>query len=69
MSHYYYITDTLTGDLLDALPFCSDACHYWYCRENELEYAGWNGCHEAPYTEECRECGTLIQGVEEAVAC
>ena len=69
MSHYYFITDTLTGDLLDALPFCSDDCHYWYCRENELEYAGWNGCHEAPYTEQCCECGTLIQGVEEAVAC
>jgi len=51
------------------VPFCSDGCHYWYCRENGLEYEGWNGCHEHPYADECRECGTLIQGVEEAVAC
>jgi hypothetical protein len=69
MSHYYFITDTLTGDLLDALPFCSDYCHYWYCHQNGLEYEGWNGCHEHPYDDECRECGTLIKGLEQAVAC
>jgi hypothetical protein len=69
MSHYLEINDTATGDLLDVIIFCSDYCHYWFCHENNVEYGGWNGCHELPYDDKCAECGAVIHGVEAMAEC
>jgi hypothetical protein len=59
--HYHEINDA-TGDLIDAAPLCSDFCHRVWCNENDAEYSGWNGCHEAPHTQRCATCGRHIHG-------
>lgn len=66
MAHYKEINDTLTGDLLDVLVFCSDFCHYGWCEENKVEYQGWNGCHELEFDDNCAQCHESIHGVEGA---
>ena len=45
------------GDIVDALPFCSDSCHRAYAGER---YAGWNGAHELEHTTFCVACGVVI---------
>ena len=57
--HYHFIEDA-DGDLVDAVPFCSDACHRDWCRAQGERYGGWNGAHGgADYPEPCAECGEL----------
>ena len=58
--------DDEKGDLIDAIPFCSDPCHRDYA---EIEYAGWNGCHEAEFTNYCQNCGVVIPGFMDACKC
>ena len=60
--HYHYITDA-HGDIVEAVAFCSDSCHREWCRENDQEYGGWNGCHEGgDYPEFCAQCGVYAGG-------
>lgn len=63
--HQHYIEDS-RGDLIDAIPLCSDACNRDYAGEN---YRGWNGCHEMEFTTYCRNCGVVIPGFEDACQC
>lgn len=49
------------GDAVDAVPFCSDACHRDYAG---AAYAGWSGCHETEFTTFCAACGVVIPGVD-----
>ncbi len=65
MTHYLFINDTRTGDLLDLIPFCSDSCHQDYCRTNQTAYEGWNGAHETYDDAECATCEALLQGTSE----
>jgi hypothetical protein len=60
--HYHHVEDD-GGDVVDLVPFCCDSCHRDYCRENGLEYGGWNGCHEGSDSAEfCANCGTYAGG-------
>ena len=43
------------GELVDAIPLCSDFCHRAYCEEHGIEYQGWNGCKE-PDLESITKC-------------
>src|SRR5574338_1711388 len=63
--HEHYIEDE-RGDLLDAIPLCSDACNREYAGN---QYAGWNGCHELEHTDYCAACGVAIPGFEDACEC
>lgn len=63
--HEYYLENE-RGDLIDAIPLCSDACHRAYAGKN---YAGWSGCHELEHTDYCRNCGVVIPGLEGACEC
>lgn len=55
--HYLYDS---SGEFI---PFCSDACLREYCIENDIEYNGWNGCHEGgDYRHYCAQCGTYAGG-------
>lgn len=63
MAHYYEVNDK-RGDLVDVLVFCSDWCHRNYCERGEVEYGGWNGCHELEFTTPCQECGEAIPGLD-----
>lgn len=67
MAHYHEINDTLTGDLLDLLTFCSDTCHWSWCHDNKVNYEGWNGAHELEFPDHCAQCDDLIAGVEEPI--
>ena len=62
MTHYHEINDT-HGDLIDLIAFCSDWCHQQWCTQNEVEYQGWNGCHEHPYDDKCQNCEADIDGL------
>lgn len=63
--HYHLITDD-TGDVVDLIPFCSDACHQEYCRDHGVPYGGWNGCHEGGDScEFCANCGVFAGGTAE----
>lgn len=59
--HQHYFVDD-DGDVIDVVEFCTDWCHQQYARVNELEYDGWNGCHEVQvvHGEEtpCAFCGS-----------
>jgi hypothetical protein len=55
--HEHYIEEN--GELIDAIPLCSDACNRDYAGE---AYAGWNGCHESEFTTYCANCGVVIPG-------
>ena len=59
--HEHIIIDE-TGDTVDAVPLCSDACHREYAGD---EYAGWSGAHETEFTTWCASCGVVIPGVNE----
>ena len=59
--HYQLIKDK-NGDIVDAIPYCSDFCHRVGSGD---DYEGWYGCHEgADYDQECAECGETIKGIE-----
>ena len=55
----------VNGDLIDTVPFCSDACHKQWCVDEDEHYAGWNGCQETACTQYCANCGTVIWGFED----
>ena len=48
-------------DVVDVIPFCSDACHRHWCDANpNYPYDGWSGCNEGGDVEEyCAHCGEL----------
>jgi hypothetical protein len=56
--HEVYVEDE-NGELIDVLPYCSDAC----ARTDE-NYAGWAGAHETEFTTWCMNCGVVIGGFE-----
>jgi hypothetical protein len=60
--HLHTIEDE-RGDLVEVVPFCSDACNRDYCGD---DYQGWSGCHEADVTLYCASCGVAIPGLEDA---
>ena len=62
MAHYHEV-NAESGDLIDLIVFCSDNCHWSYCHDNDLDYAGWNGCHELEFSEYCAQCCDSIAGV------
>lgn len=54
------------GDTVDALNYCSDACH----RDDASDaYQGWSGAHELEHTDYCAACGVVIPGFEDACDC
>ena len=63
--HYVEIEDN-EGDLIDAIPTCSESCARQYCSDNNLEYGGWNGCRELEFNDYCGSCESVIVGVEGA---
>jgi len=64
--HVHYLHDA-KGDVVEIIPFCSDACHQDYCeRHPDLKYEGWNGCNEGGDSVEfCAECGVVAGGAYE----
>jgi hypothetical protein len=64
---HYHITENGDGNVVDLIPFCSDACHREYCAaHSDLEYHGWNGCQEGGDTVEfCAQCGVVAGGTYE----
>jgi hypothetical protein len=64
MAHYHEIIDR-RGDIIDLVVFCSDYCHEQWCIDHEVEYQGWNGCHEHPYDDRCYNCEAEIHGLVE----
>ena len=55
-----------SGNIVDVIYFCSDACHRDYCAEHDdIPYSGWNGCHEGSNVEFCAQCGVVAGGVFE----
>jgi len=52
--HAHYIEDA-TGDIVDALYYCTDSCH----RDNP-DYNGWNGCNEIMAPAWCANCGVEL---------
>lgn len=59
MTHYFEV-NAANGDLAELIPFCSDSCHRQWCADNNREYAGWNGAHDAEdYNEYCASCGVI----------
>ena len=63
---HYVIVEDNEGDLIDAIPVCSDSCHRQYCEVNNLEYGGFNGCHELEFDDYCGSCESVIVGVSGA---
>lgn len=55
MCHLGYIVDS-EGDLVDLNYYCSDSCN----AEHNVNYAGWNGCHENHSSEVCANCLCVI---------
>ncbi len=63
--HYHFVEDS-SGDLVDLVPFCSDACHQAWCTENDVAYGGWSGANEGGDSAEfCAHCGTFAGGTPE----
>ena len=60
---HYVMIDNSEGDLIDAIPVCSESCARQYCSDNNLEYDGWNGCHELEFDDFCGSCNSVIVGV------
>ena len=55
MCHLGYVEDD-NGNVVQLNYYCSDYCN----SEHNVNYAGWNGCHENHHAEYCGNCGTLI---------
>jgi len=61
--HYHYLEDD-NGDLVDALPMCSDACHRGYCQQTDETYEGWTGANEgSEFVDYCVMCGVVAGGL------
>jgi len=56
----HYRTVEQDGDVVDLIPFCTDWCNRDYCLEHNLEYQGWNGCHELTRDEKCAKCDKIL---------
>jgi hypothetical protein len=72
MAHIRHVNDSLTGDLVDLVFFCSDSCNSsWHpagIAERGVEpYGGWYGSHEIYQDEECAGCDEKIEGYTEEV--
>ena len=69
MAHLHFVEDE-HGDVVDHIVFCSDFCHSDYCwrehKNGNLEYGGWNGCHEISTSEPCANCDDLVPGLDES---
>tara|TARA_Y100000296_G_scaffold48509_1_gene55565 strand:- start:248 stop:454 length:207 start_codon:yes stop_codon:yes gene_type:complete len=63
MAHKHDIDDT-NGDVMDRVYFCGDYCHRSWCQNQNVDYAGWDGCHELEFDTPCDSCGDTIPGVE-----
>ena len=52
------------GNVVDVIPFCSDACQREYCRSHpDIEYDGWHGSQEGgDSVEYCASCGVVCWG-------
>ncbi|KKL99566.1 hypothetical protein LCGC14_1813100, partial [marine sediment metagenome] len=61
LSHALYIEDD-KGDLIDSINLCTDTCSRTYAKRIEVEYRGWNGCHEQEFTTWCANCGVVLPG-------
>ena len=55
MCHIGYIEDD-NNQLIELNYYCSDFCH----SQHDINYDGWNGCHEIETAEYCANCGQLI---------
>ena len=67
--HYHTVEDE-SGDTIDLIPFCSDACNRAYCKQHGLQYQGWYGCHEgSDYPEFCANCGVYAGGLAPQCDC
>ena len=66
--HQHCVNDPISGDIVDIVVFCSDACHKEWCANplNDETYEGWSGCHECEHTEYCAQCGVVLPGYEDA---
>jgi len=61
MAHLHFIEDK-QGDVVDHNVYCSDYCN----REKSGEgYQGWNGCNEISTTQQCENCGAIVEGLDE----
>lgn len=60
----HYIEDK-SGDLIEVVALCSDACHRLFAPD---DYQGWNGCHETEFTTFCEVCKVVIPG-EDSCSC
>ena len=63
MAHIHDTEDAI-GDLLDRFYFCSDYCHKSWCQNQNIDFDGWNGCHELEFDGTCDACGETLPGVE-----
>ena len=52
---HYVTIDNSEGDLIEAVPVCSESCG--------RQYGGWNGCHELEFDDFCGSCESRIVGV------
>ena len=60
--HYHYLEDD-NGELVDVVPFCSDACHRDYCNQTDEDYQGWSGANEgSEEVDYCALCGVVAGG-------
>lgn len=56
------------GDIVDAIPLCSDWCHQMWCAENDEPYSGWYGCQESGQDQWCAQCGVRCD-IDPAAKC
>lgn len=56
-SGHVYLWEDESGDVVDAVVFCSDGCHREYLRMRGIRYGGWNGCYEMTAPQWCSNCG------------
>ena len=63
---HYVMIDNSEGDLIEAIPVCSESCGRQYCSDIGLDYGGFNGCHELEFDGLCGSCNSVIVGVSGA---
>lgn len=63
---HVHLIENGAGNIVDAVPFCSDACHRAYCASHsDLTYGGWHGCQEGgDAVEFCAACGVVCWGYD-----
>src|SRR4249920_978103 len=61
---HVHLIENGEGNVVDVIPFCSDACHRDYCAaHSDLTYGGWHGCIEGgDGMEFCAQCGVVCWG-------